>query len=341
MVRNFQKVFSPIPYKRNKLQKFFFDTSCMDKIIKIKFEGFWPNFNYKNNNFFTYLEKNGLIEVVKANPDIVIYSEYFKSNFNLAKKKILYYVENLPQKNWIFNYTMSYSKASITNLNFYNFFYYPFFDEITSGKLSPKYKFLKNKEKKKYINFIHSNPNGEIRNKYFSFLSKFKKIDSYGKVQNNMGILPKTNFPEMQKNEILSDYKYTIAFENSFSEEYFSEKIWQPISLNSIPIYYGPKSVFNIFNKKKIIYITSILDFKKSLKVINEIDSSKDLYQEILNESIFKDDDTRIFYSYKNLSINFIQFVNKVINDHTKIDSKFTKYITYLNKKIFSYVKKM
>jgi len=110
----------------------------MDKIIKIKFEGFWPNFNYKNNSFFNYIEKNGLIEVVKTNPDIVIYSEYLNSNFNLNKKKILYYVENLPQKNWLFNYSMSYKKNSSTNLNFYSFFYYPFFDEVTSGKLSPK-----------------------------------------------------------------------------------------------------------------------------------------------------------------------------------------------------------
>jgi hypothetical protein len=160
----------------------------MDKIIKIKFEGFWPNFNYKNNSFFNYIEKNGLIEVVKTNPDIVIYSEYLNSNFNLNKKKILYYVENLPQKNWLFNYSMSYKKNSSTNLNFYSFFYYPFFDEVTSGKLSPKYLFLKNKEKKKYINFIHSNPNGVMRNNYFSFLSKFKKIDSYGKFKNNIAI---------------------------------------------------------------------------------------------------------------------------------------------------------
>ena len=64
----------------------------------------------------------------------------------MNKKKILYYVENLPQKNWIFNYSMSYKKNSSTNLNFYSFFYYPFFDEATSGKLSQKYKFLKNKE---------------------------------------------------------------------------------------------------------------------------------------------------------------------------------------------------
>ena len=156
-----------------------------------------------------------------------------------------------------------------------------------------------------------------------------------------MGILPKTNFPEMQKSKILSDYKYAISFENSYGEEYFSEKVWQPISVNSIPIYYGSKSVFNIFNKKKIIYIPTIQDFKKSLEIINEIDSSNNLYKQILNESIFKDEDTRIFYCYKNLSSNFIKFINRAINSNQKIDNRIIKYMIYFKQKMFNYVKKL
>lgn len=312
----------------------------MKNILKVKFDGFWPGFNYKENLFFSYLEKKGLIVVVQNNPDIVIYSEYLTKNYNLNKNRVLYYVENLPQKDWIFNYSMSYKSMDNKNFNFYNFFYYPYFDEITSNNLSEVYLYLKNKPKFKNINFIYTNKKGILRNKYFNFLSKYKKIDSYGRHKNNMGLLPSTRFHFLQKNEILSDYKYTVAFENSIGDGYISEKIWQPLCLNSIPIYFGDKSVFNIFNKKKIIYISGSNDFNKSLEIINKIDQSNDLYLEILNESIFKDESTRIYYQYTNLSNRFLKFLKKIILSDPRIERFSAKFVNYFLKSIATYINK-
>ena len=46
-------------------------------------------------------------------------------------------------------------------------------------------------------------------------------------------------------------------------------------------------------------------------------------------------------YSYKNLSSNFIKFINRAISNNQKIDNKIIKYMIYFKQKMFNYVKKL
>jgi alpha-1,3-fucosyltransferase 10 len=43
--------------------------------------------------------------------------------------------------------------------------------------------------------------------------------------------------------QLLSKYKFAIAFENAVCEDYITEKLWRPLILGTIPIYYGSPSV--------------------------------------------------------------------------------------------------
>ena len=51
-----------------------------------------------------------------------------------------------------------------------------------------------------------------------------------------------------------SEYKFILAIENTIKDYYFTEKIINPILANSIPIYYGSETAFEIINKDRVIY---------------------------------------------------------------------------------------
>jgi len=309
-------------------------------MIKIDFKGFWEGFNYLHNEFFAYLINEGLVEINVENPDIVFYSDYISdSDVNTSKPRVLYSPENIPRKNYLFKYHMNYEKGNKNNFRFQNFFYYPFFYEVTDNKESEYYLYLKKREKTKNINFIYSNGNALIRNRYFDFLSSHYKIDSFGRYKNNMGRLSASPDKSLysraiQKSELIAEYKFTIAFENSKGVDYISEKIWEPISVNSIPIYYGSEAVFDYFNKDKIIYISSEKDFSKSLSLIREINSSDNLYKEYLDLDIFANEGVKELVKYKSLSIRFIQYLEKIIQDDVDVDYKLIKRIQYVVRKI-------
>ena len=50
-------------------------------------------------------------------------------------------------------------------------------------------------------------------NKMFDFLSKYKKVDSYGRYKNNMGAIG-NDFASDDYIKLISQYKFIICFEN-------------------------------------------------------------------------------------------------------------------------------
>jgi len=47
-------------------------------------------------------------------------------------------------------------------------------------------------------------------------------------------------------------YKFTIAFENAICDDYITEKLWRPLIVGSVPIYYGSPSFKVLFKIKDI-----------------------------------------------------------------------------------------
>jgi alpha(1,3/1,4) fucosyltransferase len=91
--------------------------------------------------------------------------------------------------------------------------------------------------KRNFCNFVASNGNCPERNQFVEKLSKYKKVDCGGKWMNNIG------YNVSDKRKFQSTYKFSIAFENDAYrkgyEWYITEKIMEPMTVNSIPIYKG------------------------------------------------------------------------------------------------------
>ncbi len=96
--------------------------------------------------------------------------------------------------------------------------------------------------KKRLINaFISSNFDKSHRTKYLKELMSHIDLHSYGKVLNNKTL--KEDVGPDTKNEIMAEYKFSIAFENAIAMDYVTEKFFQPLIVGSVPVYLGAPNI--------------------------------------------------------------------------------------------------
>lgn len=110
------------------------------------------------------------------------------------------------------------------------------------------------KQKKHFCNFLYSH-HVPYREAFFRQLSKYKKVDAPGKSMNNtagIDTLYQGNTWE-RKRQFLNGYKFTIAFENYVYPGYQTEKLYDAMQANSIPIYCGDPGIGKIFNTGSFI----------------------------------------------------------------------------------------
>lgn len=131
----------------------------------------------------------------------------------------------------LFDYHMSYrQKAEII----YPYYQYDHIDIFHKEKRALK--------KKGNVCMMVSSPfNKSHRLEYIQELMKYIKIDSYGKVFNNKRLESDTG--QTSKLELYRNYKFVIAFENSIETDYVTEKFFDPLSVCSVPIYYGAPNI--------------------------------------------------------------------------------------------------
>lgn len=135
--------------------------------------------------------------------------------------------------------------------------------------------------KRKFCNFIVSNDRADVyRERFYRKLNSYKHIDSGGKYLNNI------NGPVLDKRKFQENYKFSLAFENSSTKGYVTEKIIQAWAAGTIPIYWGDPLVAKEFNPKAFI---NCLEFNSDEEIINHIQSIDEddiLFKRILLEPI-------------------------------------------------------
>ncbi len=250
----------------------------MKKIIKIKFVDFWIGFNENDNFFINLFAKYFKIEF-SNNPDYIIYSCFGFEHLKYSSYRIYYCGENL-RVNW----NACDFALSSDYINSKNYFRLPHWVLYYYGLMNQSKKQDCILEKKKgFCSFIVGNSNAKKRIDFFYKLSKYKKVDSGGSFMNNIGRI----YFQKDKMEFVEQYKFTIAFENSSYPGYTTEKIFQSILGNSIPIYWGDPLVGNDFNVKRFINYHDFEHEDALIQKIIEIDSNENLYTKMMTESWF------------------------------------------------------
>jgi hypothetical protein len=107
----------------------------------------------------------------------------------------------------------------------------------------------------KFCNFVYSN-SVKFREGFFQALSQYKTVDAPGRSMRNRPSLEEENNDAdkwVKKRRFLSQYKFTISFENCSTIGYNTEKLTDPMLAGSIPIYWGNPSIARHFNPQSFI----------------------------------------------------------------------------------------
>lgn len=254
----------------------------MKKTINIKFVDFYSN--YKENFIYKILNEKYNI-VISENPDYVICSQWGYEHLKYDCIRIYYTGENLRPNFNYFDYAIGFDYINFED-RYLRVPNYLIFDQYLSiFKIAEKKHLNKNlKIEKKFCNMVVSNGlNGE-RIKFFHELSKYKQVDSGGKLLNNVG------GPVKSKLEFQKKYKFSLAFENSVSNGYTTEKIVDAFASGGIPIYWGDPLVEKVFNKKAFINANNFKSNKELVKYIKKVDNDHELYMKYIKEPMLNNE---------------------------------------------------
>ena len=251
------------------------------RTIKINFSDWWGGFDKTDNYFYNLLKDNYNI-IISDNPDYLFFSIFGNSHLSYNCTKIFYTGENIePPLNycdWSFSFDNIEDKRNY-RLPLY-LLYNGYYDLVNKN-------FDESMVNRKFCNFIVSNGNCDVRNNFFNKLSKYKKIDSGGRWLNNIGHLVD------DKLKFQSNYKFSIAFENNAYrpgyEWYITEKIMEPMTVNSIPLYRGGSCISEDFNTKSFINYHDFNSEDDMIDYIIELDKDDSKYLSMLNNSWIND----------------------------------------------------
>ena len=229
------------------------------------------------------------IEIDETNPDYLIYATFGCEHILYQDNKTInipFFTENqLPDLNFA-DYAVG--LGHINHLDRY--FVFPYFVyELTIRNIKPKdldiirNRVYKYENRKKFCAGVITNPVG-FRLYFIKELNKRKKIDMGGRFNNNVGGFVR------DKIKFLSEYKFSIAMENSEGDGYISEKIVDSFLAGTIPIYFGDYMIDEYINPKSFILIRNQRDMDKKIDYIMRIDNDDNLYRSILKEKVFIDE---------------------------------------------------
>ncbi|XP_011688424.1 PREDICTED: alpha-(1,3)-fucosyltransferase 10 [Wasmannia auropunctata] len=194
----------------------------------------------------------------------------------------------------LFNYSSTFSRFSNVPLTLLDL---PSLEELVAKSyyISTKEKFaLMHVENLASVLYIQSDcDTASDRDRYVVELMKHIQVDSYGACVNNAQLddrLKNNYLSILSDREFLSfvaKYKFTIAFENAICDDYITEKLWRPLIVGSVPIYYGSPSFKDwLPNNKSAI---SILDFAGPLELANFLHNllkNDSAYEEYLSHKL-------------------------------------------------------
>lgn len=263
------------------------------KLINLKFTDYDPSYDPKKQLIYKLLSEDFEVNM-DGPPDYIISCGL---GFDHVKYhdcvKILWTGENcVPDFNW-FDYAIGFDYLSFNDryLRVPLYVFYMQDMERVSHRCCSRDTEKENRcLSRGFCSFVVSNGDGDpMRRLFFEKLSQYKRVDSGGRYLNNVG------GPVRDKLEFCSKYKFNIAFENSSSPGYVTEKILQAYAADAVPIYYGDPSVERDFCLRSMIRVTDEEDIDRAVAEIIRLDQDDAAYLDVLSQRSFAYDDPELY----------------------------------------------
>lgn len=257
------------------------------KTIKIKFTDFWPGFNYQNNYFTKLLSQKYDVQI-SDEPDYVIASVAGNDYLKYDCIRIWYSGENLHPDFDLFDYGISFDDRLKMDDRYIR---YPIYCLNENRWEAAKHKHEINeqnyfKKHSRFCNFVYSNGKNAMafRENIFQELSKYKKVDSGGRLHNNIG------GPVADKADFMPNYKFTIAVENTSAPGYTTEKLLDAWAYGTVPIYYGNPDIGKEFNEEAFINCHKYNSIEEIVAQVKELDEDDEKFMAMMKASILRED---------------------------------------------------
>lgn len=150
--------------------------------------------------------------------------------------------------------------------------------------------------KTKNISLIASHDKTGIRKEIYDEISKIATIDCPSKFMHNDDTL-KNNYSN-NKLEYLKNYKFNICPENTISDGYITEKLFDAFASGCIPIYSGdPKIEPDVVEKSSVLFWKKNEDNSELIKEIKLLSENEKLYNSFIIKPRLKETATDYIWS--------------------------------------------
>lgn len=255
--------------------------------LKVHFTDFWngatPEELAKDYLFGMLSE---LVEVTldKENPDLLIYSCFGRDHLKYNCFKVFYTGENVKPDYGFCDFSFSFEPNDERNFYLPNVVRYPYFQSIIIQNLPKSIQDIRERRGGKFCNFIYRNYHALERIRFFKKLNTYKKVESPGLVLNNSN---ESINGHMEKIRFISQFKFTIAFENESAVNYTTEKIYFPLLAGSVPIYWGNPKVTELYHPDAFINANDFDSLDELVEYVKEVDQDDELYKRYRGAPIF------------------------------------------------------
>ena len=226
---------------------------------------FWEGFDAEQNYFSRLLRESYDLEY-SDNPEILVYSCYGRKYLEYRCTRIFYTPDNVRPDFSGCDYAITFDY--LKHPRHYRLpLYAMYIDQIANvDHLTRPIPRVEStaiwRSKTKFCCMVVSNCQSKKRLEFFEKLSLYKRVDSGGRVLNNIG------GPVADKMKFIKDYRFVISFENASQLGYTTEKIIEPLIAECIPLYWGDPLVNKEFDSHRFLQLT---DGKTEEQLISEI----------------------------------------------------------------------
>lgn len=227
------------------------------KTIRIKFSGMSGIFDPENNFIVNVLKRHFKVELSDT-PDFLIYSVNSKDYLKYNCVRIFFTPENLVPDFNICDYAIGFHYIDFEDryirFPLYLVSSFAAYQGDTYGEdlqlALHKHENVEEslRTKTEFCSFVYSNSEAApCRERIYQALSQYIQVNSGGRYMNNVG------GPVESKLEFQKKHKFAIAFENSSTPGYTTEKIVHAFAAGTIPIYWGDPEIAREFNSESFI----------------------------------------------------------------------------------------
>lgn len=225
-------------------------------VVKIRWVNFYPGFSDDECRSHVLMDLCDEFDFVFCdNPNILLVGCYGQQEVKPCDAlKVGYYTENLAPDlvNFDFFFGCEYSQY-VNDPRYCKRIYGPLPTDLFGGCSDAEGAL---RSKSRFCNFIYST-RVPHRERFFDALSSYKPISAPGKSKHNCSDLSgraDANWRE-EKLNYLRSFKFTVAFENSRRIGYLTEKLYDALRADTVPIYWGDPCLDVILNRDALIVV--------------------------------------------------------------------------------------